>query len=86
MKSDFLGFEYFDFQIPHFHILNFLCPKAFKNNYLHIYLWLRWVFVAAHRLPLAAVSGGCSSAAGCRLPTEVVSLVVEHGLTGSRAL
>ena len=29
--------------------------------YLFIYFWLRWVFVAAHRLSLVAVSGGYSS-------------------------
>ena len=28
---------------------------------LFIYFWLRWVFVAAHGLSLAAASGGCSS-------------------------
>ena len=27
---------------------------------LFIYFWLRWVFIAAHRLPLVAVSRGYS--------------------------
>ena len=32
-----------------------------KYIYLFIYFWLRWVFVAARRLSLVAVSGGYSS-------------------------
>ena len=32
-----------------------------KNIYLFIYFWLRWVFIAAHRLSLVAVSRGYSS-------------------------
>lgn len=28
IETDFLRFEYFEFQIPCFHILDFLCPKA----------------------------------------------------------
>ena len=31
------------------------------NFFFLIYLWLRWVFVAAHRLSLVAVSEGYSS-------------------------
>ena len=31
-----------------------------KFIYLFIYFWLRWVFVAAHGLSLAVVSGGYS--------------------------
>ena len=30
----------------------------FFNFYLFIYLWLCWVFIAAHGLSLVAVSGG----------------------------
>ena len=33
----------------------------FFNINLFIYFWLRWVFVAVHRLSLAAVSGSYSS-------------------------
>ena len=33
----------------------------FFNIYLFICFWLCWVFVAAHGLPLVAVSGGYSS-------------------------
>ena len=33
----------------------------FTYFYKFIYLWLRWVFVAAHRLSLVAASGGSSS-------------------------
>ena len=36
-------------------------PMGFKNFFLLIYFWLRWVFVAAHRLSLVAASGGYSS-------------------------
>ena len=32
----------------------------FLNIYLFIYLWLHWVFVAAHGLSLVAASGGYS--------------------------
>ena len=32
----------------------------FKIIYLFIYFWLRWVFVAAHRLSLVAASRGSS--------------------------
>ena len=42
--------------------------------YLFIYLWLRWVFVAAHGLSLVATSGGYS------LLRCTVSVVVAHGL------
>ena len=39
--------------------------------YLFFLFWLRWVFVAAHRLSLVAASG---------LLIVVASLVVKHGL------
>ena len=37
-------------------------PKCFflKRHFLKIYFWLRWVFIAAHRLSLVGVSGGYS--------------------------
>ena len=34
---------------------------TFLKFYLFIYLWLRWVFVVAHRLSLVVASGGYSS-------------------------
>ena len=42
----------------------------FKFIYLFILFWLHWVFIAARRLSLAAVSGGYSSlwCAGFSLP------------------
>ena len=48
-----------------------------------IYLWLRWVFVAARRLSLVAVSGGYSSlrCTGFSLRWLLVS---EHGLQSRR--
>ena len=42
---------------------SFFClihSAIFFKNYLFIYFWLRWVFVAAHGLSLVAVSGGYS--------------------------
>ena len=40
----------------------FLLSELFlKKINLFIYFWLRWVFVAAHRLSLVAASGGYSS-------------------------
>ena len=42
-------------------------------------LWLCWVFVAVHGIPLAEASRGCSLVAVPRLLTVVASLVVEHG-------
>ena len=48
-------------------IITRTCSFSFNINlfiYLSFYFWLRWVFVAAHGLPLVAAA----------------SLVVEHGL------
>ena len=45
-----------------------------------IYFWLHWVFVAARRLSLAAVSRGLLFIAVRRLLIVVASLVAEHGL------
>ena len=47
-----------------------------KNNF--IYFWLGWVFVAAHRLSLAAASGGYSLVVECG-PLMVASLAAEQG-------
>ena len=52
----------------------------FKLINYFIYFWLRWVFVAAHRLSLVVASGGYSSLAVHGLLIEVASLVVEYGL------
>ena len=55
-------------------------------NYLFIYFWLSWVFVAAHGLSLAAVSGGLLFVAICGLLIVVASLVAEqHRLWGAWA-
>ena len=48
----------------------------FKKNLF----WLHWVFVAALRLSLVAVSEGYSLAEVHRLLIAVASLVAEHGL------
>ena len=73
---------------------------AFLKNYLfiYIYFWLRWVFVAACRLSLVAVSatlhcgarasncGGFSCCGAWALGVRA-SVVVAHGLSncGARA-
>ena len=44
-----------------FYICNSVSLFLYKFIHLFIYLWLRWVFVAAHGLSLVAVSGGYSS-------------------------
>ena len=66
----------------------------FFNNlfiFIFIYFWLHWVFVAARRLPLVAVSGGHSSSrcAGLSLSQPLLlrstgsrcagSVIVAHG-------
>ena len=60
-----------------------------------MYVWLRWVFFAAHRLSLVAVSRGCSSlrcvglliAVASRRGTRALgvraSVVVAHGLSST---
>ena len=54
---------------------------VFNLFILFIYFWLCWVFVAACRLSLVAMSGGYSSlrCMGFFL-TALASLVAEHGL------
>ena len=52
----------------------------FKKINIFIYFWLFWVFVAACRLPLVAVSGGLLFVTVRGLLLPVASLVVEHGL------
>ena len=56
--------------------------------YLFIYFWLRWVFVAARGLSLAAVGGGYSSSrctgfscCGARALGAQASVVVARGLS-----
>ena len=51
-----------------------------KYLFIYCYFWLRWVFVAAHRLSLVVVSGGLIFVAVRRLLISVVSLVAEHRL------
>ena len=45
-----------------------------------MYLWLSWVFIAAHGLSLVAESMGYTLVAGRRLLTVVASLAVEPRL------
>ena len=46
---------------------------------IYFYFWLCWVFVAVHRLSLAAVSRGYLVAV-CGFLTAMASLVAEHRL------
>ena len=46
------------------------------SEFLFLYLWLHWVFVAAHRLFLVAVSGGYPSVAALGLLSAVASPAV----------
>ena len=56
----------------------------FKNLFiLFIYLWLRWVFVAARGLSLVAVSGGYSS---LRCPGFLLWWLLLLWSTGSRCV
>ena len=68
---------FFDTLKPHPHMgvgITFL-----KKCMFVVYSWLCWVFVAACRLSLVAVSGDCSPVAGRRLLNVVASLVVGCG-------
>ena len=47
---------------------------------LYLFIWLYWVFMAAHGLSLDMESGDYSLVAVHRLLIAVASLVVEHGL------
>ena len=60
-------------------------PFIFILPFFNIYFWLCWVFVAEHRLSLEVASGGYSLVMGWRLPTVVLSLVVEPRLWGAQA-
>ena len=53
---------------------------SFFLNYLFIYLWLFWVFVAVCGLSLVAVSGGYSLVVVHGFLIEAASLVAEHRL------
>ena len=55
-----------------------LCP--FLLSFLRIYLWLHWVFVAAHGLSLVAASRKSLSSELGALLIAVVSLAAEPGL------
>ena len=50
---------------------------TFNVGFLKLFIWLHWVLLAAWRLSLAAVSGGCSFAQA--------SLVAVHGLQSVQA-
>ena len=52
---------------------------------LFTYFWLRWVLVAAHRLPLVVVNRGYSLVAVSGLLIAVASLAMEHRLWGAWA-
>ena len=47
---------------------------------LFVYFWLRWVFVAARRLPLVAESGGYSSLRCTGFSLQRLLFAAEHRL------
>ena len=67
-------------------MMNFLSLFFFQCSLLKtIYLWLPWIFVAAHRLSLVVASADYSLVVVRRLLIAVASLVVAHktlGLSG----
>lgn len=91
MKSDFLGFSTSTFKFHIFIFWIFFAPRHLKTI---IYIFIYGCAGSSSLLtgfPLAAVSGGCSSAAGCRLPTGWFLWLWStgsqaHGLTGSVAV
>ena len=60
----------------------FLIHRYFKR-YLLIYIWLCWIFVAAHGLSLVVGIRGYSLVVVCRLLTAMAFLAVEQGLKGT---
>ena len=58
---------------------------SFLKLNLFIYFWLCWVFIAVHRLSLAAVNAGYSLVVVFGLLIAVASLVAEHRLQGTWA-
>ena len=58
------------------HLKNILFYFIF--NYL--FIWLRWVFVAAHRIFSSCSEQGLLFVAACGLLIAVASLAAEHGL------
>ena len=57
-----------------------LATKEREREFLFVYFWLHWVFMAACGLSLVVASRGYSLVAVCRLLIAVASLVAEHGL------
>ena len=61
-------------------IFSFFLSLSFFLSYLFVclFVWLRWVFVAARGLSLNCGERGLLFVAVCRLLIAVASLVVEH--------
>ena len=60
--------------------MNIGCMYLFFYNFIFIYLWLHWIFVAVCGLSLVIASRGLLFIAVHWLLIVVASLVVEHGL------
>ena len=74
------GFELlFIFMAKHVHTYICLFYFIFKNSFL-FYFWLRWVFIATHRLLSSCDEQGLLFVAVHRLLIAVASLVGEHRL------
>ena len=75
----FYGFVYLDISKKYNYII-----RVFKKLFNYLF-WLRWVFIATHRLFLVVKSGIYSLAVVRGLLIVVASLVAEHGLQGTQA-
>ena len=56
--------------------------KTMPKQSFFLFIWLCWVFVAAHGLSLVAVNGGYSLVVECGFLIVVASLLVEHRFLG----
>ena len=70
----FYGFVYLDISKKYNYII-----RVFKKLFNYLF-WLRWVFIATHRLFLVVKSGIYSLAVVRGILIVVASLVAEHGL------
>ena len=61
------------------HVID-ICLYIYMSVYIHIFFWLRWVFVAARGLFSSCGERGLLFIVVRGLLIAVASLVVEHGL------
>ena len=63
----------------------YICIYLYFKNFIFIYFWLYWIFIAVHGLSLVVAPGGYPLVVVHRLLIAVASLIVEHGLSGFRS-